>query len=115
MMNDIRLVAGCLLFFAAITGCNDSKPPSGDAANQQRSPSYLHDSADTEYFAPGPEFKLSREAAAQKAWETPVAEVASPEAENGAEEPRRKTVLESLFQAVRHGAAEALDESAAGK
>ena len=35
---------------------------------QRPNPWYIYDGADIQYFAPGPEFKLSREAAAQKAY-----------------------------------------------
>ena len=53
--------AGGMLVALGLTGCQS------DIGGQNLpSPSYLLD--DVQYFAPGPEFKLSREAAAQKAF-----------------------------------------------
>jgi hypothetical protein len=54
-------LAGLSLALAAIssTGCQIT-----EAGQTLPSPWYLYD--DIQYFAPGPEFKLSREAAAQK-------------------------------------------------
>jgi len=56
-----RLLAGLGLFFAlGLTGCQV------DLGGQTLpSPTYMTD--DVQYFAPGPEFKLAREAAALKA------------------------------------------------
>jgi hypothetical protein len=47
--------------FAASTGCQS-------LVNGQVLPSPWYQTDDVQYFAPGPEFKLSREAAAQKAY-----------------------------------------------
>lgn len=53
------VAAGGMLVALGLTGCQS------DVGGQiLPSPSYLLD--DVQYFAPGPEFKLSREAAAQK-------------------------------------------------
>jgi hypothetical protein len=53
--------AGGMLVALGLTGCQS------DIGGQTLpSPSYMLD--DVQYFAPGPEFKLSREAAAQKAF-----------------------------------------------
>jgi hypothetical protein len=68
------------------------------------------DGKDTQYSPPGPDFKLSREAAQQADFSADEQTEPQPDA---AEAPRKKTVVESLFQAVRNGAAEALDEGAA--
>ncbi|MDX1944210.1 MAG: hypothetical protein SFU86_02285 [Pirellulaceae bacterium] len=60
----LRNTLGCLgLAVAAIgsTGCQIT-----EGGQTLPSPWYLQD--DIQYFAPGPEFKLSREAAAQKAY-----------------------------------------------
>lgn len=55
------LSAGGMLVALGLTGCQS------DIGGQTLpSPSYLLD--DVQYFAPGPEFKLSREAAAQQAF-----------------------------------------------
>lgn len=55
------LAAGGMLVALGLTGCQS------DIGGQVLpSPSYLLD--DVQYFAPGPEFKLTREAAAQKAF-----------------------------------------------
>jgi hypothetical protein len=63
-----------------------------------------------EVSPPGTAFKLSPNAADEKREsEIPIAEDPPMEEETMASEPRRKTVFESLFQAVRNGAAEALD------
>jgi len=50
-----------LAVLAAGTGCNLT-----EGGQTLPSPWYIYD--DVQYFAPGPEFKLSREAAAQKAY-----------------------------------------------
>ncbi|MEM1303361.1 MAG: hypothetical protein AAGG46_00605 [Planctomycetota bacterium] len=53
------MAAGLITACSALTGCQI------DVAGQTLpSPHYLTD--DVQYFAPGPEFKLSREAAAMK-------------------------------------------------
>jgi hypothetical protein len=55
------IAAGGMLVALGLTGCQS------DIGGQVLpSPSYLLD--DVQYFAPGPEFKLSREAAAQKSF-----------------------------------------------
>ncbi len=56
-------LAGMGLALAAIssTGCQGTY-----AGQTLPSPYFIHD--DIQYYAPGPEFKLSREAAAQKAY-----------------------------------------------
>ena len=43
------------------------------AATSEPSPWYIYDGADIQYFAPGPEFKLSRESAALKAYQADLA------------------------------------------
>jgi hypothetical protein len=60
----LSLVAGLGLAVAAVssTGCNIT-----ESGQTLPSPWYMYD--DIQYFAPGPEFKLSREAAAQKAYQ----------------------------------------------
>jgi hypothetical protein len=55
------LCAATLTAAAASTGCQVSV-----GGQTLPSPYYIDD--DVQYFAPGPEFKLSREAAAQKAF-----------------------------------------------
>jgi hypothetical protein len=57
------LTASLLLAAAAVssTGCQIT-----EGGQTLPSPWYIYD--DIQYFAPGPEFKLSREAAAQKAY-----------------------------------------------
>ena len=56
------LCAATLTAAAASTGCQVSV-----GGQTLPSPYYIDD--DVQYFAPGPEFKLSREAAAQKAYQ----------------------------------------------
>ena len=60
----LTFVAGLGLAIAALgsTGCQIT-----ESGQTLPSPWYLYD--DIQYFAPGPEFKLSREAAAQKAYQ----------------------------------------------
>jgi hypothetical protein len=57
-------LCGLGLAFLAVgsTGCNIT-----EGGQTLPSPWYIYD--DVQYFAPGPEFKLSREAAAQKAYQ----------------------------------------------
>jgi hypothetical protein len=73
LLRDFRgltlriLVAGCAVAGLATTGCQVD-------VGGQTLPSayYLHD--DIQYFPAGPEFKLSKEAAAQKAYKKELAE-----------------------------------------
>ena len=53
--------AGLALLAVGSTGCQVT-----EGGQTLPSPWYIYD--DVQYFAPGPEFKLSREAAAQKAY-----------------------------------------------
>jgi hypothetical protein len=87
-----------LLVFAVLVGCNEA-PPMTKTVDRN-----------VEVSPPGTAFKLSPNAADEKREsEIPIAEDPPMEEETMASEPRRKTVFESLFQAVRNGAAEALD------
>jgi len=70
-INRLLALCGAGLCTAALTGCQVD-------VGGQTLPSPWYQTDDVQYFAPGPEFKLSREAAAQKAFKEDQALEAAP-------------------------------------
>lgn len=101
MKTRFYCCACSLLLFTAISGCNEGPAPSPEASQQQVD-SAAKNSGD----------KLSREATQPAKVEKLVSEPAPPPSDSPAAQPRRRTVFDSLYEAVRNGAAEALDENA---